>query len=91
MLSERHAAMLDFERSWWNADQPRDHEIRARFQCSPEEYHAELTAVLEDPAAMDHDPLVVRRMKRLRVRARQARLEGCRGGALQPLDLFFQP
>ena len=74
MLSERHAAMLDFERSWWNAERPRDQEVRARFQCSPEEYHRELTAVLEDPAAMEHDPLVVRRLKRLRVRARQARL-----------------
>jgi hypothetical protein len=76
MLSERHAAMLDFERSWWNNDDPRDLVIRARFQCSPEEYHAELTKVLDDPAAMDHDPLVVRRLKRLRLRARRARHGG---------------
>ena len=76
MLSERSAAMLDFERAWWNIDEPRDQVIRARFQCSPEEYHAELTTVLDDPAAMDHDPLVVRRLKRLRLRARKARLDG---------------
>ena len=76
MLSERHAAMLDFERSWWNNDEPRDQVIRARFQCSPDEYHAELTMVLDDSAAMDHDPLVVRRLKRLRLRARKARLDG---------------
>ena len=75
MLSERHAAMLDFERSWWNNDEPRDQVIRARFQCSPDEYHAELTTVLDDPAALDHDPLVVRRLKRLRLRARQQRLD----------------
>ena len=75
MLSERHAAMIDFERSWWNNSRPRDQVIRARFQCSPEEYHAELTAVLDDPAAMDHDPLVVRRLKRLRLRARKARID----------------
>ena len=74
MLSERHAAMLDFERSWWENDDPRDQVIRARFQCSPDEYHAELTTVLDDPAAMDHDPLVVRRLKRLRLRARKLRL-----------------
>ena len=74
MLSERHAAMLDFERSWWNHDEPRDQVIRARFQCSPEEYHAELTTVLDDPAAMEHDPLVVRRLKRFRQRARRLRL-----------------
>jgi hypothetical protein len=76
MLSERHAAMLAFERSWWNNDESREQVIRARFQCSPEEYHAELTQVLEDPAALDHDPLVVRRLKRLRARARKARLDG---------------
>ena len=74
MLSERHAAMLDFERSWWSNDEPRDQVIRARFQCSPDEYHAELTTVLDDPAALDHDPLVVRRLKRLRLRARKLRL-----------------
>jgi hypothetical protein len=76
MLSERHAAMLDFERSWWNNDEPRDQVIRARFQCSPDEYHAELTTVLDDPAAMDHDPLVVRRLTRLRLRARKLRHDG---------------
>jgi len=76
MLSERATAILEFERSWWNNDEPRDQVIRARFQCSPDEYQAELTTVLDDPAAMDCDPLVVRRLKRLRLRARKARLDG---------------
>ena len=80
MLDERSAAMLDFERAWWNDTEPRDQAIRVRFQCSPEEYHAELTKVLDDPAAMDDDPLVVRRLKRLRLRARKARLEGMASG-----------
>lgn len=68
--------MLEFERSWWSNEAPRDQVVRARFQCSPEEYHAELAALLEDPAALEHDPLVVRRLKRLRLRARRARTEG---------------
>jgi hypothetical protein len=76
MLSERHAAMLDFERSWWSNDEPRDQIVRARFQCSPEEYDAEITIVLENPDAVEHDPLVVRRLKRLRLRARKARIDG---------------
>ena len=80
MLDERAAAMLDFERNWWNEAEPREQAIRARFQCSPEEYHAELTKVLDDPAAFDHDPLVVRRLKRLRLRARKARLDGVESG-----------
>lgn len=75
MLSERHAAMLDFERSWWTNEESRDQVVRARFQCSPEEYQTELAGVLEDPAAIEHDQLVVRRLKRLRLRARQARID----------------
>ena len=81
MLSERHAAMLDFERSWWSNEQPRDQVVRARFQCSPEEYQAELAIVLDDPAAAEHDPLVVRRLKRLRLRARRARIDGLASAA----------
>jgi hypothetical protein len=80
MLDERSAAMLDFERAWWNNAAPRDQVIRARFQCSPEDYQAELNALLDDPAAMEHDPLVVRRLKRLRVRARRARLDAAATG-----------
>lgn len=81
MLSERHAAMLDFERSWWSNEEPRDQVVRARFQCSPEEYQAELATVLDDPAAMEHDQMVVRRLKRLRRRARRARLDGVTAAA----------
>ncbi|MFK8024012.1 MAG: DUF3263 domain-containing protein [Ilumatobacter sp.] len=81
MLSERHAAMLEFERSWWSLEEPRDQAIRARFQCSPDEYHAELTTVLDDPAAMEHDPMVVRRLKRLRLRARKLRLDEASGAS----------
>ena len=76
MLDERSAAMLDFERAWWNNVEPREQVIRARFQCSPDEYHAELSAVLEDPAALEHDELVVRRLTRLRLRARRIRQAG---------------
>jgi hypothetical protein len=75
-LSERHRAMLDFERTWWGHDEPRDVQIRARFQCSIDDYYAELHQVLELPAALAHDPLVVRRLRRLRDRRRRARAEG---------------
>lgn len=67
--------MLELERTWWNHDEPKDALIRARFQCSPDEYHAELNELLERPEAMEHDPLVVRRLARHRVRRRRARLE----------------
>lgn len=70
-LTERQRAILDFERTWWQSDEPRDDAIRARFGVSADEYYVELNQVLELPGAMAHDPLVVRRFHRRRARRRR--------------------
>ncbi len=75
-LTERDRALLDFERDAWTFDDPKDVLIRARFGCSPDDYYAELNRVLDHPAALSHDPLGVRRLRRFRDRRRRARLEG---------------
>ena len=84
-FTDRHRAMLDFERTWWQLDNPRDEAIRARFACTTDDYYAELNLVLELPEAMDHDPLVVRRFQRRRLRRRRSLLDpgtaATRGGA----------
>lgn len=84
MISERHQAMLEFERAFWTFDEPKEMLIRARFQCSADDYYAELNELLEQPAAMAHDPLVVRRLQRQRLRRRRQRLDtgtDAQGGA----------
>lgn len=84
VISERHQAMLEFERSFWTFDDPKETLIRARFQCSADEYYAELNDLLEQPEALAHDPLVVRRLQRQRIRRRRERLEtgtDAQGGA----------
>jgi hypothetical protein len=84
VISERHQAMLEFERSFWTFDEPKETLIRARFQCSADEYYAELNELLEQPEALAHDPLVVRRLQRQRVRRRRERFEtgtDAQGGA----------
>jgi len=75
VITERQRAMLDFERSWWNQDEPKDDAIRARFHCSVDEYYRELNELLDAPEALDHDPLLVRRLARHRVRRRRERLD----------------
>lgn len=75
-LTERERALLDFEGNWWTLDDAKDELIRARFSCSLDEYYQELNRLLEVPAALAHDPLVVRRLLRLRDRRRRARLDG---------------
>ncbi len=84
VIDERQQAMLEFERNFWTYDEPKETLIRARFQCSADEYYAELNELLEQPEALAHDPLVVRRLQRQRIRRRRERFEtgtDAQGGA----------
>ena len=74
-LTDREKAILDFERGWWTLDDAKEKLIRERFQCSAEAYYNELNDVLEKPGTIEYDPLVVRRLHRLRDRRRRARLD----------------
>ena len=83
-LSERERAILDFERGWWTEDGVKDLLLRERFNCSADDYYAELNRLLDRPEALDHDPLVVRRLQRARERRRRLRLDSVSGtGGLQ--------
>jgi len=75
-LSERDRAVLDFERSWWTAPGTKDVAIRDRFELSPTRYYQVLAALVDCADALTYDPLVVRRLRRLRERRRRARFEG---------------
>ncbi len=78
-LSQRDIDMLDFERSWWKHAGVKEQAIKERFEMSATKYYQLLNELLENPAAMEHDPILVKRLKRLRVyrqRQRVARLLG---------------
>jgi hypothetical protein len=79
-LSERDQAILDFERSWWAEPGPKESAIRQRFDLSATRYYQVLGALLESPDAVEYDPLVVRRLRRMRDRRRRARFEGRTAG-----------
>lgn len=72
-LSERDAAVLDFEASWWQASGAKEAEIRARFDLSTPRYYQLLNALLDDPAALAHSPLLVKRLRRLRAQRQESR------------------
>ncbi len=78
-LTERERAILEFEAGWWQQDEAREVLVRARFQCSTEDYYHELNQLLDHPGALAVDPLVVRRLRRQRERRRRARLDGTSG------------
>jgi hypothetical protein len=78
-LSDRDSDILDFERSWWKHAGVKEEAIRERFDMSATRYYQLLNELLENPAAMQRDPILVKRLKRLRTyrqRQRVARLLG---------------
>jgi hypothetical protein len=75
-LTDQERAVLDFERSWWTADGVKEALIEERLGMTASRYYRQLNELLDRPEALEHDPLVVRRLRRLRERRRRARLEG---------------
>jgi hypothetical protein len=75
-LSDRDRAILEFERDWWQRAGSKEANIRERFDLSTTRYYELLNALLDQPEAEAHDPLVVRRLRRLRDQRRRARFEG---------------
>jgi hypothetical protein len=76
-LSERDIRILEFERTWWRHVGAKEDAIRAEFALSAARYYQLLNAVIDLPAAVRHDPMLVRRLIRARdarVRARVSRV-----------------
>ncbi len=70
-LSQRDRAILDFEQSWWESATPRDQAVREQFQLTESEYAEVLNQLIASEAALLAEPLLIRRLRRLRDRRRQ--------------------
>lgn len=66
VLTERECEMLAFERKWWKHAGAKEQAIRDTFDLSATRYYQVLNALLDNPAALEHDPVVVGRLRRLR-------------------------
>ena len=66
MLGERESAVLEFESSWWLYPGPKDRAVREYLGMSATRYYQVLRRLMEDPEAMRHDPLTVKRLCRMR-------------------------
>ncbi|WP_264031633.1 DUF3263 domain-containing protein [Cellulosimicrobium sp. SH8] len=79
-LSERDQEILAFERQWWKYSGAKEQAVRELFDMTATRYYQVLNALIDSPAALAHDPMLVKRLRRMRStrqRARTARrLEG---------------
>jgi Protein of unknown function (DUF3263) len=65
-LDERALRMLAFERQWWKHAGAKEQAIRETFGLSATRYYQVLNSLLDTPAALAHDPVLVGRLRRLR-------------------------
>jgi len=70
---ERWREVLDFERAWWQAGASKDAAIRERLGMAPTRYYQMLNRAIDLQAALEYDPMLVRRLRRLRDRRRRIR------------------
>jgi len=68
--------LLDFERECWKLNVTKERAIRERFGFSPTRYHQLLNRAVDLPAALAYDPMLVRRLRRIRASRRQKRAAG---------------
>lgn len=78
-LSARDREILAFERQWWKYAGSKEQAVKELFDMSATRYYQVLNALLDEPAALAADPMLVKRLRRMRAarqRARSARRLG---------------
>jgi Protein of unknown function (DUF3263) len=78
-LGRRDREILAFERQWWKYAGAKEQAIRELFDMSATRYYQVLNALIDTPAALAADPMLVKRLRRLRAsrqRQRSARRLG---------------
>jgi chromatin segregation and condensation protein Rec8/ScpA/Scc1 (kleisin family) len=78
-LTRRDREILAFERQWWKYAGAKEQAIRELFDMSATRYYQVLNALIDTPAALAADPMLVKRLRRLRAsrqRQRSARRLG---------------
>jgi hypothetical protein len=78
-LSDRDREVLAFERQWWKYAGAKEQAIKELFDMSATRYYQVLNALIDNPSALETDPMLIKRLRRLRAsrqRQRSARRLG---------------
>ncbi|WP_029146187.1 DUF3263 domain-containing protein [Microbacterium luticocti] len=78
-LDDRDLAILDFESRWTRHVGAKEEAIRTELGLAPARYYQLLGRLIDTAEALEHDPMLVKRLRRVRdqrVRAGLARVVG---------------
>ncbi len=72
-LTPREWEILAFERQWWKYVGAKEQAIRELFDMSPTRYYQLLNALVERPEALRADPMLIKRLRRVRAKRQRVR------------------
>ncbi len=72
-LTRREHDILAFERQWWKYAGSKEEAIKELFSMSATRYYQVLNALVDRPEALAADPMLVKRLRRLRASRQKAR------------------
>lgn len=81
-LTDREREILTFEAGWWKHQGAKEQAVKDLFDLSSTRYYQLLHDLIDKPAALAYDPMLVKRLRRLRETRqvqRSARQLGWRG------------
>lgn len=73
LLSDRDRRILAFERQWWKHAGAKEQAIRETFDMSATRYYQLLNLLIDRPEALVHDPMLVKRLRRIRAQRQRQR------------------
>ena len=72
-LSDRDREIIAFERQWWKYAGAKEQALRDLFDLSATRYYQVLNALIDRPEALAEDPMLVKRLRRMRHSRQRAR------------------
>ncbi|HOW94636.1 hypothetical protein AWC04_11065 [Mycolicibacterium fallax] len=72
-LSRREHDILAFERQWWKYAGAKEEAIKELFSMSATRYYQVLNALVDRPEALAADPMLVKRLRRVRATRQKAK------------------
>ena len=72
-LTRREHDVLAFERQWWKYAGSKETAIKELFDMSSTRYYQVLNALIDTPEALALDPMLVKRLRRMRASRQRAR------------------
>jgi hypothetical protein len=74
-LSDRDRSILALERNWYKYPGAKEQVIREQFDMPAVSYYQILNALIDTEAALAHDPMLVKRLRRMRTTRQRSRTE----------------